>query len=322
MLTESVFRSEDVPVADRFDAWRDRMSHTHAPMRLESECATDFHAHQRLIELGAVSMWPATFQQLVFLRTKRLIRESDPEVYHLSLIREGEARVSWGREGNAYQAGDFHLNDSSRPYEIWTGRGWISSVGIEIPKALLPLPRGKVDRAVGRHISGRRGTGALLAQFLSQLAADTGAYEASEGPRLGTVLVDLVAGLLAHVLDSEASQPPETRSHVLRLRIKAFIRQNLHDPDLTPGSIAASHHISPSYLHRLFKAEADTVASSIRRQRLEGALRDLADPALATTPIHVIGTRWGFPQAADFTRAFHTAYGIPPKEHRRRATRP
>jgi AraC-like DNA-binding protein len=311
-----VFRSEDFPAEDRFDAWRERMCATHAPMRLESECAGNFHARQRLIDLGAVTVWPAHFEQLVFLRTPKLIRQSDPEVYHLSLLRDGAAGVSWGREENVYRTGDFHLNDSSRPYEIWTAQGWISSVGLEIPKALLPLPAGTVDRAVGRHLSGRSGPGALLAHFLTLLAADTSAYRPSDGPRLGTVLADLVAAVLAHAVEAEAAQPPETRTRVLVLRVKAFIRQNLHDPDLTPAQVADRHHISRGYLHRLFRGEGETVAAYIRRERLEGARRDLADPSHAATPVHVVAARWGFPRAAEFTRAFRTAYGMPPSEHR------
>ncbi|WP_443078817.1 helix-turn-helix domain-containing protein [Streptomyces sp. NBC_01497] len=321
MLRESVFRSEDLPVEDRFDAWRERMSATHAPMRLESNRAGDFHARQRLIGLGAVSMWPAHFEQLVFLRTPKLIRQSDPEVYHLSLLRDGAAGVSWGREENVYSTGDFHLNDSSRPYEIWTADGWISSVGVEIPKALLPLPADTVDRAVGRHLTGRSGPGALLAHFLTQLAADTSSYRLSDGPRLATVLVDLVAAMLAHAVEEETSQSPETRTRVLTLRIKTFIRQNLHDPELTPSQVAERHHISCGYLHRLFRDEGETVAAHIRHERLAGAHRDLADPAHAATPVHVIATRWGYSRASEFTRAFRTAYGIPPTEHRLHARR-
>ncbi|SBW18085.1 DNA-binding domain-containing protein, AraC-type [Candidatus Protofrankia californiensis] len=152
-------------------------------MRLDSERAANFRAHQRLIGLGAVSVWPATFEQLVFLRTPRLIRQSDPEVYHVSLMLRGEAVASWGRQENSYRPFDFHTNDSSRPYEIWTGQGPISSVGIEVPKALLPLPGSRVDQVIGRHMSGREGIGALLTQFLTRLAADTGPGQANPSTR-------------------------------------------------------------------------------------------------------------------------------------------
>jgi AraC-like DNA-binding protein len=61
------------------------------------------------------------------------------------------------------------------------------------------------------------------------------------------------------------------------------------------------------------------VASYIRDQRLENARRDLADPALRAMPVHTVAARWGFPRAAEFTRAFRTAHGVPPSELRARA---
>ncbi|SNT54953.1 Helix-turn-helix domain-containing protein [Asanoa hainanensis] len=249
MLHESVFDSGDLAVGDWFDAWCERMGATHAPMRLASDHAADYRAHQRLISLGAVTIWPATFDQLVFVRTPKLIRQADPEVYHLSLMRAGSAKASWGESQAAYRPGDFHLNDSSRPYEIWTGR--TSAVGVEIPKALLRLPARTVRQAVGRRLSAEAGLGAL-----------------------------------AQAVEAEPN------GHALVPRVKDFIRQHLHDPGLTPARIADQHHISRGYLHRLFQAEGETVSAYIRRNRLAGAHRDLADPALAGTPIHVVGARW------------------------------
>ncbi|GIF63675.1 AraC family transcriptional regulator [Asanoa ishikariensis] len=317
MLQESVFDSGDLAVGDRFDAWCERMGSTHAPMRLESDHAADYRAHQRLIDLGAVSIWPTTFDQLVFVRTPELIRRSDPEVYHLSLVRAGAAKASWGESRAAYGVGDFHLNDSSRPYEIWTGQGPTSAVGVEIPKALLPLPARTVQQAVGRRLSAHAGLGALLAHFLTDLVADTSPYGPADGPRLATILVDLVAALVAQAVEADGPC-----GHALLPRVKDFIRRNLHDPTLTPAQIADRHHISRGYLHRIFQAEGETVAAYIRRNRLEGAHRDLADPAWAGSPIHVVGARWGFPRATDFTRAFRSAYGIAPSERRRMGPRP
>lgn len=123
------------------------------------------------------------------------------------------------------------------------------------------------------------------------------------------------------MLEVEAALPPETRHRALTERIRAFIRQNLHDPELTPPVIAAVHHISLSYLHRLFQEEVrgETVAAWIRSQRLEGARHDLADPALHATPIHAIATRWGLPRSSGFTRVFRTAYGLSPREYRLQA---
>ncbi|MCX5014909.1 helix-turn-helix domain-containing protein [Streptomyces sp. NBC_00555] len=320
MLNEMMFRSVDVPAESRFDYWQERMGQTHAPMHLSSDHADDYRATQRVLDLGAVSVWPATFQPLVFRRTPKLIRQSDPEVYHLSLLLRGSGAVTWGKNREVhYSPHDLYWNDSSRPWEIHASGEVITTVGLEIPKALLPLPRGGASRLIGCRVEGREGIGGLLAHFLTELSKDTSAYQPCDGPRLGTVLTDLVAALFAHILSADGSLPPETHRRALALRIQAFIRQHLHDPQLTPAGIAVAHHISTSYLHQIFQAEGATVAAQIRHQRLEAARRDLADPALRTTPIHAIAARWGFPRAADFSRAHRNAYGTTPKDHRHQA---
>jgi AraC-like DNA-binding protein len=318
MLVETVYRSDDVPAADRFECWNELMGRTHAPMNLSSEHAADYFARLRFVRLGDVSVWPATFQPLVFERTPRLIRRSDPEVYHLSLVLNGSAGVDYGNRASAVGRFDVHTTDSSRPYEIRTGREMLRSVGIEIPKALLPLPRNTAERAIGRRMSTREGVGALMAQFVTTLAADTTVYQPSEGPRLGTVLADLVAAMFAGTTETDDLITPESHRRTLVLRIKAFIRRHLHEPELTPHTIAAAHHVSVSYLHRLFRGEGTTVAAWVRARRLEGARQDLADPALANTPVHAVAARWGFPRAADFSRSFRAAYDLAPKEYRQR----
>ncbi|MEU4212761.1 helix-turn-helix domain-containing protein [Streptomyces sp. NPDC026206] len=319
MLSEDVFRSEELPVAERFDRWRERMGRTHAPIDLSSDHASDFRAHQRLIGLGAMSVSSSTFQPVLVQRTPRLIRRSDPGLYHVSLLLGGEGEMTCGRQRFAYRAYDFQCVDSSQSHEIWTGRKPITTLAIAIPHALLPLPRSEAGRLTGRPMSGREGIGALLAQFLTRLEGDATSYRPADGPRLATVLTDLVAALFAHSLDADRSLPPETRQRVLVTRIRGFIQRHLHDPQLTPRTVAAAHHISTSYLHRLFQDEGETVAASIRRQRLHHARHDLADPAQRGIPVHAIAARWGFPRATDFTRAFRSAYGVPPTDFRHRA---
>ncbi|MEV1069999.1 AraC family transcriptional regulator [Streptomyces sp. NPDC050263] len=304
----------------RFEAWAERMGRTHAPMQLTSDRTADYHGHQRVIGLGDdVTVWPATFDHLVFRRTPKLVRQSDPETIHLSLLLKGEGAADWGREQAAYRINDFHTNSSSRSWDIATGPDPVTLVGLEIPRSLVVVPGHRADRFIGGRVSGREGIGALLAQFLLRLVADTAPYQPSDAPRLGTVVVDLVTAVFAQAVDADLRRLPETHGRTLTLRAKSYIRRHLSDPDLTPAGVAAAHHVSRSYLYRLFQAEGLTVASYIRDQRLEKARRDLADPGLHAVPIHAVAARWGFPRAAEFTRAFRTAYGLPPSELREQA---
>lgn len=326
VLHEVVFRTVDLPVTDRFEAWSALMSQTHAPMRLSripegSAPADDYLAHQRLIALGDVAVWPATFDPILFRRTAKLIRQSDPETFHLSLLLRGEGAASWGGHQIAYGIQDFHISCSSLEFDVRTGDAPVTTIGVEIPRSLVALPARKANRVIGSRLSGRDGIGALLAQFLVRLAADTSPYGPSDAPRLGTVVADLVTALFAHTVETEPRLSPEVHSRTLTLTVKAFIGRHLGDPDLTPTTIAAAHHISRSYLHRLFQTEGLTVAAYVRDQRLRNAHRDLTapDPVLRATPIHAIGARWGFPRAAEFSRAFRAAYGMSPSEVRQRA---
>ncbi|OXM59581.1 AraC family transcriptional regulator, partial [Amycolatopsis sp. KNN50.9b] len=70
--------------------------------------------------------------------------------------------------------------------------------------------------------------------------------------------------------------------------------------------IAAAHHISISYLHRLFQEEEDTVSSFIRRERLERVRRSLTATTSSRQSIQHIAANWGFDQYVSFTRAFRS----------------
>ncbi|WP_405892263.1 AraC family transcriptional regulator [Streptomyces sp. NBC_00104] len=320
----TVFRSEDVPAGDRFDYWRELIGGTRTSEVISTHSA-DFRAELRLMELGPVTVWPASFLPTRYWRNQRMVRRSDPELYHLTLLLDGGLTLDHAGRYETFGPRDLHLADSSRPYDVRSadgrGAGLIRGVGVDFPKALLPLPPHRVRELLCRGLSGREGLGALLADFLTGLERQAEILQPSDAPRLGTVLLDLLAAWSAHVLEAEAALSPETRLHALTQRIRAFIRQNLHDPELTPPVVAAAHHISLSYLHRIFQqqTQGETVAAWIRARRLEGASRDLADPSLRTTPIHVVAARWGMPRASDFTRAFRTAHGVSPSEYRLRA---
>ncbi|MFE2316800.1 AraC family transcriptional regulator [Streptomyces sp. NPDC059441] len=317
----TVFRTEDVPAEDRFDYWRELVVRTRSSDLISAHTA-DYWAEYRLMELGPVTVWPSSFLPTRYRRSGKMVRRSDPESYHLTLLLEGGLALEHAGRTDTFGPRDLHMVDGSRPYDLRPAddrdRRAVKGVGVDFPKALLPLPPHLVRELLGRGLSGRDGTGALLAEFLVGLDRQANTLQPSDAPRLGTVVLDLVSAWFAQVLDAEAALPQESRQRATAQRIQAFIRQNLHDPELTPSAIAAAHHISRSHLYRIFQQESqgETVAAWIRGRRLESARRDLADSSLGSTPIHAVAARWGFPRASEFTRAFRTAYGCSPREYR------
>ncbi|KAB1980228.1 helix-turn-helix domain-containing protein [Streptomyces triticiradicis] len=317
----TVFRSEDVPESDRFDYWRELIAQTRSN-DFTSAHSAEFWGEVRLLELGPTTVMHTSFLPTRFRRSPRMVRQCDRELYHLTLmLDEGMALDHAGRT-TTFNSHDLHLADSSHPYDFRPAydreRRVVRGVGVDVPKALLPLPQHRVRELLNRRLSGHEGIGALLTDFLAGLDRQADTLRPSEASHMGRVVVDLLAAWIGQLLDADTALSSETRRTALTERIRAFVRQNLHDPELTPSAIAAAHHISVSYLHRLFQqqTQGETVAAWIRGQRLEGVRRDLADPALGTTPIHTLAARWNFPRAADFTRTFRAAYGLTPKQYR------
>jgi AraC-like DNA-binding protein len=316
------FRTEGLPVAERFGSWHDMTADAVIPTVISSDHKDDFRATTRVLDLGTAQVSALTFPSLESRRTTKLIRRSDPEQYQISLTLRGEQRII--HVGRDTPIGPYCLTlyDSSRPLHGYVAAprgGTIAAMVVQVPKVLFPLPPGRVDQILAVRISGGEGIGALFAQFLIRLIMNARHYRSSDAPRLGTVLLDLAVALIAHELDAAASLPPETHRRALVLRIRAFIGQHIGEPGLTPATIAAAHHISTRHLHRLFQDEGITVAALIRSQRLEGCRRDLADPALGLTSIQALATRWGLSHPAAFSRAFRDAYGLSPREYRQHA---
>ncbi|MFK0245305.1 helix-turn-helix domain-containing protein [Amycolatopsis azurea] len=319
MLTTTEFRTDDLPAREREDALFGLLGEK-AIIEFRGPRGPGFRFAQRLLSTGAISMGAAhgMAPSMLLRRTPELVRRYDPEVLHLAFSTDHRS-IGIRKDEVVLRPRDWSIVDSRLPYDIPVGEGQRGETWIAFPYAVLPVRRSRIERLVGRSLCGESGYGALLAQVLTQIVSDAGSYRPEDAPQLETTVSDLVTAFLCRALDGGRSEPAESRRRNLILRIRAFVRQNLHDPGLSPGSIADAHHISRSHLHVLFKDQEETVAAWIRRQRLERACRDLADPAMLDTPVHAIAARWGFPRAADFTRVFRTARGVTPREYRRQA---
>jgi AraC-like DNA-binding protein len=314
------FRTRDLPVAERFGSWHDMTASALIPNTIRSDHEGDFRASARLLDLGGVQVSALAYPPLETYRTRKLILRSDVESYQLMLNLRGSHRILQGDRDTIIGPGDVMLYDTSRPWRGWAcgDQGTVGGVMVQVPRAVLPLPANKIDRLTAVRLPGREGMGALLSGYLTQLVAGATAYTAADGARLATCTLDLLAAFLAHHVDAAASVPPQSQHRAMLVKVHAFIQQHLGDPDLSPDTIAAAHHISLRSLHRLFQAQDITVAGWIRARRLERCRRDLADPLLRSQPVRSIAARWGFTDPAHFSRAFRAAYGHSPQDHRRR----
>lgn len=322
-MLEKVFDSRDLRASDRVAAFREITANTVVTTEISIERPSEFRASLHAADWGEVKVAAPTHAALRSRRTARLVRQSDPEMYTVALVLCGQIATLTDQREATCRTGDLVVMSTSRPFgsAVDSPHGTPASVVVQIPRTLVTVSSHRVDRILATRMPGGEGVGGLLAGFLRQVATDTTPYRPADRHRLGGVLVDLFTAWLAHHVDAVEQTPAEIRQHVQFLRIRDFIHRHLGDPTLSPATLAAAHHISPRTVHRLFQQHADgtTVASYIRHQRLARARRDLAEPRLATRPIHAIATRWGFPRPPDFTRAFRARYGTTPSDYRGQA---
>lgn len=312
------FRSDHLDEGDRPGAGRECATRSQEPVEVQADAAEGCASVLRMIDLGVAQVC-ATEVTSLRMTAARPAPADDSESYHVIVPVRGTVRLELGRRRVECRP-DYLYVSGSQPFA--TGlTGPFRGVVAAVPRALLPLPAHRPDVLDGRRLPAGEGVAGLLAGFLVRLTEEPGAYRPADVPRLGAVTLELVTAVIGHLLDAESPLEPETRQQTLLLRIRSFIQQHVHDTELTPDVIAAAHHISTRYLHRLFQAHETSVTETVRRQRLERARRDLAEPALRATPIHRIAARWGFAEAAAFSRAFRAAYGMPPREYRDRALR-
>lgn len=313
--------SAALPAGDRFEWFSDLVTRELAPIAIRPECGGTFQGDAAVLDLGRVQVSTYSYTPLRSKRTPAHIRQSDPDQYHLALLTRGTTWFSQQRSECTQSVGQMVLWDSSRPFESGTTRGTepISAIVLQVPKQALPLRPDRIDRLLARPLAGDSGMGAVLADYLRSLTVHGADCAPHQRGRLDQVALDLFSACLATHLDLCDRLPEEARAEALLARIDAFIDHNLGDTELTPVTIAAHHHISVRRLHQLFAGQDETVAASVRRRRLERCRADLARPELLGHPVHAIAARWGYPNAAVFSRAFRAAYGTSPTDFRGQA---
>lgn len=308
------FRAEDEPAKTRVDYWQHVIASTLVPYRIRT-VADSLRSQIRHTELGPVTVLNLHASSIEVSRTPDLIRDSDLGLCKIDLAIGGRGVFEQDERQSVLRPGEFLLMDLSRPSHVAIDR-WHEDAIVIFPRALLPVRHKEMRELTAVRFSPADPYAALVSSLVTELTRNLDTYACDRDPRIGTAFIDLLSLAIATRLDRVPAVPAKSRQNAMMLRVQAFIEEHLGDPGLSPGLIAAAHHISVRTLHKLYEAEEQTITASIRRQRLERSRQDLLNPGLRDRPVSAVGARWGFPDAAAFSRAFRAAYGVPPAEYR------
>lgn len=300
-------------VARNISEFRAAVSESFVPLQVSSEGADRFRGVIRAASVDEVHVTEVRATSHVVERTPELIARSDRSYFKVSLMLAGTGLLIQDDREAVLQAGDLAVYDTDRPYSLVFDEDFRTMV-VMFPKHLISLPSDMIGQLTAVRISGHEGLGGMVAPYLTQLAGNLDQLAGSTGARLAHSALDLVTTVFTRELGlDEVSADPH---RALVQRIRGYIDRNLASTDLGPASIASAHFISTRHLHGLFQEQGVTVSTWIRTRRLEQCRRDLLDPMLADRPVAAIAARWGFVDAAHFSRAFKSAFGVSPSEYR------
>ncbi|MFF0449934.1 helix-turn-helix domain-containing protein [Streptomyces sp. NPDC004609] len=319
LVTE--FSTESVSRPERFALFQEVADRWHVPNSFRSDQGDDFRASMRILDLGSLHVTSLAYPHLEVNRSLQHIRGNDSEVLQFHILLQGTGTFAQGQGETSVRPMQLVVVDSSRPYRgtVTADLGAPCSLVLLLPRRGLPLPQRTLRDLTATAVPAHSGIGAVFARWLADLSTLAPQFQPADAPTLADITTELLTTLIDHHTAGQEAAKPQARPHALRAEIRDFVRRNLDDPALTPSAIAAAHHISANYLHRIFSDQRPSLAAWIRSQRLERLRRDLTDPRLNSHSITALAARRGFTNSAHVSRLFHRAYGTTPRDYRRQA---
>ncbi|MFW0797333.1 helix-turn-helix domain-containing protein [Gordonia sp. CPCC 205515] len=299
-----------------FDEWSAAVSSAFVPLTASPQVPVGrFRGGLEGAEIGGLRMIRVRGTGAEIRRSTRTIRRADPGVLKVALSVSGNSVVHQHDRTASLAPGDVTVYDTSVPYRLMLPDQFDMLVAV-VDRRRLPIGDRECIDGTARTISGADGIGSILRPAMLALhPSEPMAGLAQAAALLEAAFLDLVAASLR----TNGSADPPASGDAVYLAARDHIEAHLAEPNLSPASVAAHLRVSLRYLQKLFAANDETPAAYIRRRRLERSRRDLADPLLTHRSVAAIAAAHGFVDGSHFSRVFHAAYGLSPRDFRQSA---
>jgi AraC-like DNA-binding protein len=309
-----VLTTASVPDGEKLAYWRDALSTALVPMAVTPRVDGPFSGRISTARLGRLRVSTVEADAQRTSRTARHVARAPADYVALGVQTAGTATLIQDGRHAGVGVGDLVVYDTTRPYSLDYPEPFATRV-VHMPRRVVGLPEEDLRQVTGTAIPATEGFGALLVSFLTALTVSVPTCSPSVAARLASGLVDLFAALVDERTPGDGEQGTGAHDHLV-LRVRDHIDRNLGDPALSPHTVAAAHHVSVRYLHRLFEGEGVTVARLIQQRRLQECARELGRRDASAPTVSAVAQRWGFANPAHFSRVFRGAYGVSPREWR------
>jgi AraC family transcriptional activator of tynA and feaB len=295
-------------------AWADILTTTHLAFDVQATYRTPgaFHATVTRRRFGDLALVDCAASPFLGDRSLAVMGDHPEEIVGFQFVRKGVELVRESRREIALTAGDVVLWDGLQPTQVEVVEPFV--------KRTLIFPRERV-LAVSPRLADlkalppmdRNGAASLLVRYVNALAVELPGLD----PVANVAAADAALELLRAAVEPAVPTSRDARRAALRAEVRRYVRAHLRDPALDPEAIARAHAISVRALHALFEDTGESVASLVRRERLARCYEDLE--LTSGGSVTEIAFRWGFRDAAHFSRVFKREFELTPTDVRQAA---
>lgn len=300
--------TDSVGYAERERVWRDALAQISLPdTHLQDH--SGFHGDVSSvvsplgIEFSRVSSSPQTLSGACL---------SSPPCLWLAVPVEGVFRLDDGADVRDLRSGDILYGPTGRDAALRLPEHFVM-LYIRIPQnvlypRLLNLQVMRLGTLTGQ-VAVNRVFSALLRSVVNDL-------EELNDDDIRPVEVALSEFVITSLAESAAMSCFDVAGASNFHRVLQAIELQLGDGDLTLHRIAEQQHVSARYIQKLLQQAGTSFSQYLRQRRLEHCHADLASSAHRHLSISEICFRWGFNDAAHFSRSFGAHYGMTPRAFR------
>jgi acetamidase/formamidase/AraC-like DNA-binding protein len=308
------FSTEAFPEVLRQPAWAEVLAN--ALMANEAPAsgrpALDGYVSSRNSMLGSAFMNLRSSPQVLVPHPGNAHRAGH-SVLALALI-EGRGSVAEGGNNTPLAGGDLVLLDPARGWRVELATPF-RAVVVKLESASFIL---RLVRTCGQDastLSSRAGVGAVCLNLVRTIADELGQLTSHDLLPIEATLGELLVTCLLNSGNAAADESTSVQLGHLR-RVCRSLEARLGDAELGIEQIARLEGLSTRYIQKLFQVSATTFGEYLKSRRLERCRIDLANRALGHFTIAELCFRWGFGDAANFSRAFTARFGVSPKAFR------
>jgi AraC-like DNA-binding protein len=294
------------------EEWAQLATRRFVGLRVDA-AARQFSGAIRSHQLGSqVGVAGVSTSAVNMARSDDLVSRFSDDAVFLSVQMRGPFRVQQGDRAARVTAGEAVLYRADAPFRLIC-EAETSCLTIRVAPEAISWPQRQIRDAAARAIPASLPELHVLTEFLQIVDRGSEHLDAERTSRMGVVGASLFDALIG-ALFAEAPQPSSSLVSAERMRV--FVLDHLHDPDLSPVGVAERFRVSVRTVSTVFaSAGLPSPAAYIRARRVEAAKKLLIGREFGLTEIAL---RAGFNSATTFARAFKQVSGFTPSEWRSR----